>query len=71
MYVDGLHRNPGKSFASQYHYIGEKILTEHYDLFFKLNGKKISYPYVYDIVNNKLCQLATLHFNSKRSELWI
>ena len=71
MWVDGLHRTPGARYAVEAHHVGHLILAGKYDIHFSFNRDQLSLPYVYDRITGKSMKLATLHFNSKRSERWI
>lgn len=66
MWVDGLHRDPGKPFATPNHTIGQMIIDGKYDV--EWYDKK---PYIYTIGITLRNKLATLHFNSKMPEKWI
>lgn len=66
MWVDGLHRDPGKPFATINHEIGKLILDGKYDVVWL---SKV--PHIVKCETGNLHILSTLHFNSKTPEKWI
>ena len=70
--VDGVRYEPGKPFVVERHYIGHEILAGRYNVQWGANiqsGKMV--PVVTEKGKESMFELATLHFNSKRSWLWI
>lgn len=70
-WVDGVRYKPGKRYAAECHYIGDKILRGIFDVHFSFDGRKIKLPYVYNTITTECFPIATLHFNSKEPENWI
>jgi len=71
MWVNGLQRNAGEKFANNAHHIGQKLLEGKYDVHFEFENERVKLPWIYDKTTRMSYPLATLHFNSKRTEKWI
>jgi hypothetical protein len=71
MWLDGRQRIPGIQCAVDTQIIGRKILAGEYDIHFLMKDGRVKRPFVHEINTKRSYPLATLHFNSKRSELWI